>query len=142
MVLDHHTLAIAVRWLHVAAMALALGGALLLTWLAFREPAERVVAVALRYEQAFWLAAGLLVMTGVGNLGAFGVGLPQPGTSWGTTFTAKLVLVAVIVIASVPRTLAVALAGVPPTGVLRSLYAGTALGLGATAGLAVTLAHG
>ena len=142
MVLDHHTLAVAVRWLHIAAMALALGGALLVAWLAFREPAERVVAVALRYEQAFWLAAGVLVMTGVGNLGAFGTGLPQPGTGWGMTFTAKLLLVAVIVVASLPRTLVVALPGVPPTGVMRGLYAGTALGLAMTAGLAVTLAHG
>lgn len=141
MVLDHHTLAIAVRWLHVAAMALALGGALLVAWLAFREPADRVVAVALRYEQAFWLAAGVLVMTGVGNLGAFGVGLPQPGTGWGMTFSAKLLLVAVIVVASLPRTLVVALPGVPPTGVMRGLYAGTALGLVAVTGLAVTLAH-
>ena len=142
MVLDHHTLAVAVRWLHIAAMALALGGALLVAWLAFREPAERVVAVALRYEQAFWLAAGMLVMTGVGNLGAFGTGLPQPGTGWGMTFTAKLLLVAVIIVASLPRTLVVALPGVPPTGVMRGLYAGTSLGLVVVAGLAVTLAHG
>lgn len=142
MMLDHHTLAIAVRWLHVAAMALALGGALLVAWIAFREPADRVIVVALRYEQAFWLAAGVLVMTGIGNLGAFGTGLPQPGTGWGITFTAKLALVAFIIGASLPRTLAVALPGSPGTAALRVLYAGTAAGLAAAAGLAVMMAHG
>jgi len=142
MVLDHHTLAVAVRWLHVAAMAMTLGGALLVAWLAFREPAERVVAVALRYEQTFWLAAGVLVMTGVGNLAAFGTGLPQPGTGWGAVFTTKLLLVAVIIAGSLPRTLAVALPGIPTAAALRTLYAGTALALAAIAGLAVMLAHG
>jgi hypothetical protein len=145
MVLDHHTLAIAIRWLHVAAMAMALGGALLVAWLAFREPADRVVAVAVRYEQAFWLAAGVLVMTGVGNLGAFGTGLPQPGTGWGATFTTKLLLVALVIAGSLPRTLAVALPALPAlpsAATLRALYAGTAVGLAAVAGLAVALAHG
>lgn len=142
MILDHHTIAIAVRWLHVAAMAMALGGALLVAWLAFREPADRVVAVALRYEQAFWLAAGVLVLTGVGNLGAFGTGLPQPGTGWAATFMWKLVLVAAIVLGSLPRTIAVALSGVPVAAALRWMYAGTAAGLVAIAGLAVLLAHG
>ena len=142
MALDHHALAIAIRWLHVAAMAMAFGGALLVAWLAFREPADRVVAVAVRYEQAFWLAAGVLVMTGVGNLGAFGTDLPLPGTGWGATFTMKLFLVAFVVVGSLPRTLAVALPGVPRAATLRAFYAGTALGLAAIAGLAVALAHG
>ncbi|HEY8655134.1 MAG TPA: hypothetical protein VIN34_00165 [Candidatus Limnocylindria bacterium] len=142
MVLDHHLIAIAVRWLHVAAMAMALGGALLVAWLAFREPADRVVGVALRYEQAFWLAAGVLVMTGVGNLGAFGPDLPQPATGWGATFIWKLLLVAAIVVGSLPRTLAVALPGIPVAAALRWMYAGTAAGLVMIAGLAVLLAHG
>lgn len=142
MVLDHQAMAIAVRWLHVAAMALALGGAFLVAWLAFREPADRVVTVALRYEQVFWLAAGILVMTGVGNLGAFGTGLPLPGTGWGAMFTTKLILVAVIIAGSLPRTLLVALPGTPGTRTLRTLYSGTAIGLVTTAGLAVMLAHG
>lgn len=142
MVLDHQAMAIAVRWLHVAAMAMALGGALLVAWLAFREPADRVVTVAVRYEQVFWLAAGVLVMTGVGNLGAFGSGLPLPATSWGATFTTKLILVAVIIVGSLPRTLVVALPGTPGIQALRTVYSGTAFGLVGVAGLAVMLAHG
>jgi len=142
MVLDHQAMAIAVRWLHVAAMAMALGGALLVAWLAFRESADRVVIVALRYEQVFWLAAGTLVMTGVGNLGAFGSGLPLPGTGWGSTFMTKLILVAVIVAGSLPRTLVVALAGTPRIRTLRTAYSGTAVGLVTIAGLAIMLAHG
>lgn len=142
MAFDHQATAIAVRWLHVAAMALASGGTLLVAWLSFREPADRVVTVALRYEQVFWLAAGTLVMTGVGNLGAFGTGLPLPGTGWGSTFTSKLILVAVILVASLPRTLVVALPGTPRIQVLRTIYSGTAVGLVAVAGLAVMLAHG
>lgn len=142
MAIDHQAMAIAVRWLHVAAMALALGGTLLVAWLSFREPAERVVTVAARYEQVFWLAAGTLVMTGVGNLGAFGTGLPLPGTGWGSTFTTKLILVAVIVALSLPRTLVVALPGTPGIQALRTIYTGTAVGLVGAAGLAVMLAHG
>jgi len=142
MVLDHQAIAIAVRWLHVAAMALALGGAFLVAWLAFRESADRVVTVALRYEQVFWLAAGTLVMTGVGNLGAFGTGLPLPGTGWGATFTTKLILVAAIVALSLPRTLVVTMPGTPGSQTLRTIYSVTAAGLVGVAGLAVMLAHG
>lgn len=143
--MDHQLLALAVRWLHVAAMATAFGGALLVTWLAWRAPADRVVDIAVRYEQLFWAAAGVLVMTGVGNLGAFGAGLPEPGTGWGRTFSAKLVLVALLVVISLPRSLAVLrLAAHPSTGgaTLRNLYAVSAAMLAAIVALAEGLAHG
>ena len=64
---------------------------------------------ALRYEQVFWAAAGVLVMTGIGNLGAFGVSLLEPSTAWGTTLVAKLWLVAALIVMSLPRSLIVAL---------------------------------
>src|SRR6266536_2421480 len=105
--MDHQSLAVAVRWLHVIAMAAAAGGALLVTWLAWRGPAERIADVALRYEQLFWAAAGVLVMTGVGNLGGFGPALPAPDSRWGTTFITKLLFVGLLVAMSLPRSLAV-----------------------------------
>ena len=68
-----HALSLFVRWAHVAGMAAILGGALLVWWLGVRrDRAEVVVGVAERYEWIFWAAIGLQVMTGVGNLGAFG----------------------------------------------------------------------
>lgn len=143
--MDHATLALAIRWLHVAAMATALGGAALLTWLAWREPAERVVPIALRYEQLFWAAAGVLVLSGVGNLGAFGLALPAPPTDWGRTFVTKLGLVAVLIGCSLPRSLAVlavAAGGAPRPATLRALYAGTLALLAIVAAFAVRLAHG
>ncbi|MDP9320042.1 MAG: hypothetical protein M3P16_02970 [Chloroflexota bacterium] len=47
--MDHQSLALAVRWLHVAAMATAFGGAILVTWLTWRGPADRIADIAIRY---------------------------------------------------------------------------------------------
>jgi hypothetical protein len=143
--MDHAALALAIRWLHVVAMAVALGGAALLAWLSWREPAARVVPLALRYEQLFWAAAGILVLSGVGNLGAFGVALPAPGTDWGRTFVTKLGLVALLAALSLPRSLAVLrLAGQAGArdGTLRLLYGGTLALLAVIVGLAERLAPG
>ena len=142
--MDHQQLVLAVRYLHVAAMATAFGGALLITWLAWRLPASRIVDVALRYEQLFWLAIGVLVMTGVGNLGAFGDGLPAPASGWGRTFIAKLVLIAALLIVSLPRSLAVArMAATSASGAgVRSIYAATSGLLAGIVALALELAHG
>ena len=142
--MDHQQLALAVRYLHVAAMAAAFGGALLVTWLAWRLPADRVADVAVRYEQVFWLAVGVLVMTGVGNLGAFGVALPDPATGWGRAFVAKLTLIALLLIVSLPRSLAVLrVATVPAAGArLRSIYTATSGLLAGIVALALELAHG
>jgi hypothetical protein len=142
--MDHQSLALAVRYVHVAAMAAVFGGALLVAWLAWRLPADRVSDVALRYEQVFWLAMGVLVMTGVGNLGAFGIALPAPGTGWGRTFIAKLALIALLLLVSLPRSLAVLRAGsIPAAGArLRSIYTTTAGVLAGIVALALGLAHG
>src|SRR5258706_13809363 len=90
-------------------MAAILGGALLVSWLAVGDPDERfVVRVAARYEQVFWGGIGILVMTGIGNLYAFGLAPPSPATPWGGTFMAKLWSVGALVALSLPRSLAVA----------------------------------
>lgn len=142
--MDHQQLALAIRYVHVAAMAAAFGGAVLVTWLAWRVPAERIADVAIRYEQLFWLALGALLMTGVGNLGALGPALPAPGTGWGRTFIAKLLLIALLVIVSLPRSLAVLRAATVPAARprLRAVYTSTTGMLAAIVALALILAHG
>jgi putative copper export protein len=129
-------------------MAAILGGALLVWWLGVRRDradASVVVGVAERYEWIFWAAIGLQVMTGVGNLGAFGDALPSPSSAWGTKLIVKLVAVLALAVLSVPRTLAVvAMAGdkQPRPGLLSALYGGTAAVVVGIVGLAVWLAHG
>ena len=68
--LDPNALHVAIRWLHVAAMATAFGGAITVLALSARpgvDSATAVIAVAARYEWLFWGAAGVLAMTGIGN---------------------------------------------------------------------------
>ena len=93
MELDPHAVHVAIRWLHVAAMATAFGGAITVLALSTRpgvDSATAVVSVAIRYEWLFWAAAGVLAMTGIGNLAAFGAALLGPATDWGTTLLVKL----------------------------------------------------
>lgn len=146
--IDPDALHLAVRWAHVAAMATALGGALLVAAAVFSRRDERgSLVVALAYERLFWGAAGVLVMTGVGNLGAFGPTLPEPRTEWGSAFTVKLVAVALLVAISLPRTLAIlrleraASEGLGVATALRAVYAGTAVLLGTIVLIAEVLAH-
>jgi hypothetical protein len=143
-----HALSLFVRWAHVAGMAAILGGALLVWWLGVRRnraSSAVVLEVAERYEWIFWAAIGLQVMTGVGNLGAFGQALPPSASGWGMKLIVKLVAVLALAVLSVPRTLAVvAMAGDagPRPGLLSALYGGTAAYVVGIAGLAVWLAHG
>jgi len=129
-------------------MAAILGGALLVWWLGVRRDGAEgrtVVDVAERYEWIFWAAIGVQVMTGVGNLGAFGDALPPSDSAWGTKLIVKLVAVLALAILSVPRTIAVvAMAGdnAPRPRLLSALYGGTTVMVVAIAGLAVWLAHG
>jgi hypothetical protein len=129
-------------------MAAILGGALLVWWLGVRRDGANpgpVVEVAERYEWIFWAAVGVQVMTGLGNLGAFGEDLPPSASGWGTKLIVKLVAVLALAILSVPRTLAVvAMAGdkTRRPGLLSALYGGTTAMVVAIAGLAVWLAHG
>ena len=143
-----HPLSLVVRWAHVAGMAAILGGALLVWWLTARRSRVEdgiVVHVAERYEWIFWGAIGLQVMTGVGNLGAFGDALPAAGSAWGTKLLVKLLAVLALAVLSVPRTLVVAVMAThrrPLPRVLPALYAGTTAYVVGILGLAVWLAHG
>jgi len=152
MELDPHVLHVAIRWLHVAAMATAFGGATTVLALSTRPGVDSggaVVSVALRYEWLFWAAAGVLAMTGIGNLAAFGAGLLGPATNWGATLVLKLGSVLALVVLSLPRTLAVArisaLSGPSASGsirTIRNLYGATTGAFAVILALAVWLAHG
>jgi hypothetical protein len=149
--LDPHVLHVAIRWVHVAAMATAFGGAVTVLALSTRpgvDSARAVMGVAVRYEWMFWAAAGVLAMTGIGNLAAFGAALLGPATDWGTTLVLKLGAVLALVILSLPRTFAVARmsasTGATPanTIALRNLYGATTTAFATILALAVWLAHG
>src|SRR5438105_6318582 len=152
MELDPHLLHVAIRWVHVAAMATAFGGAVSVLALAIRPgslAAGAVIGVALRYVWLFWAAAGVLAMTGIGNLAAFGADLSGPTTPWGASLLLKLGSVLALMILSLPRTLAVARtsrsAGAVASGVvvrLRNLYGTTTGAFAVILGLAIWLAHG
>lgn len=143
---------LAVRWLHVSAAMLIAGGAVLVAALLYgRQPqprrhADLMLLVADRYERVFWAAFGVLVVTGVGNLGAFGGGLPQPDSEWGRALTLKLIAVLVVAAASAARTLLVAglheAGDVRALAVLRASYTATSVLVLGVVGLAEVLAHG
>ncbi|WP_232820454.1 CopD family protein [Halorussus litoreus] len=147
---------LSVRILHLVAMAVAVGGAAL-TWGLFRRSgdtaassieADAAVDLAAGYERLFWLAMGVLVMTGVGNLGSLAPFVPQADTEWGVVFTIKLFAVMAVLVLSVVRTLVVQqcnrAATIPESGrrTLRLSYAATALALAGIVALAGVLAHG
>ena len=151
--IDLHLL---IRYLHIIAMALMLGGALLLWWLSVHvsttdgDTQQRLMLYgARRYELLFWLALGVIVMTGVGNLGASGAALPSPQSAWGAKFISKIGLVLLFTLLSLMRTLLVARLGTASAEVLpvrpagfHYVYGGTTLFLLAILFLAVSLAHG
>jgi hypothetical protein len=87
----------AVRYVHVAAVALLAGGALLLALSCFFPRAvnapETAWAAASAYEWTFWALIGIVAVTGISNLGLKGEGLLDPATSWGRALTTKLVTV-------------------------------------------------
>jgi putative copper export protein len=107
-----------------------------------------VLGVAVRYEWLFWAAAGVLAMTGIGNLASFGAALLGPATNWGTTLLLKLGSVLALVVLSLPRTLAVARisassdATTASVVTVRNLYGATAGAFAVILALAVWLAHG
>ncbi|MFC7046640.1 CopD family protein [Halobacteriaceae archaeon GCM10025711] len=138
--------ALVVRWGHVLGMAVAVGGATLAWWL-LRGPLDGAAAgrVAEAYEWLFWGALGLLVMTGVGNLGALAPAVPGPDTRWGVVLAGKLLLVVGFLVGSLVRTLVVRRADPSASrhvAVMRRGYAVTALVLVGVLALAEVLAHG
>lgn len=142
---------LATRFVHVLGMALLLGGSAAL-WGALRWYArpKRAFALAVRYEWLFWGVVAVLVVTGFGNVGAFGRGLPGPNSAWGRTFTVKLLGVAGLLAGSFVRTVLVErCADLAAPGVRRAALVRLRVGYGATAwylvgllALAEVLAHG
>src|SRR5882672_616080 len=105
-------------------MATAFGGAITVLALSARpgpDSANAVLNVAIRYEWMFWAAAGVLAMTGIGNLAAFGAALLGPATTWGATLVLKLGSVLTLVVLSLPRTLAVVRMSSPGGNALASV---------------------
>jgi putative copper export protein len=133
----------------VAAGTLLIGGAALLglavdTSEPPRQPSFWTL-LAYRYEWVFWGSAGVIVASGVGNLGAFGAALPGLETKWGHVLAIKIALVLALLAGSVVRTLTVVrvrAAGIRPSPWLPRMYLTTAaLGV-VIVGLAEELAHG
>ena len=135
-----------VRWLHLLAATVAVGGSVL-TWAllrAGRPDLDGALFVARGYEWLFWAAVGTLVATGIGNVGAFAPTLP--GGRWRTTLDLKLGLVVVVLVGSALRAILLArLRNRPaPTAgrLLQVSYGLTAAGLVVLLSLAAVLAHG
>jgi putative copper export protein len=149
-------MAFIVRLIHVTSASLLFGGALLifiLLKLSKRKPGEpgwAVVQDVMRiYEWAAWVSLGLIVATGIGNLGHYGDALPGPRTEWGQTLTVKLGLVLIFLVVSAVRTLTVLIGAgetiaTAPSRVLntlRNLYGATAVFVAGIVALAISLAH-
>ena len=93
-----------VRTAHVLGMVALVGGSAG-AWYALRATPRALVPALSRFECVFWGAMGVMLVTGVGNLGALGA--PGPGTGWGALLTVKLSVVLCVVVGSMLRTLAV-----------------------------------
>jgi len=136
---------LAIRTLHVLAVATLFGGAVV-AWGGYWTAALDDVTPARQYEWLFWAAFGVLVLTGVGNLGALGP--PGPTTDWGRALLGKLLAVGGFVTASAVRTLLVVRAAdatAPTDAVRRTLsraYGLTAAALALVVVFAEVLAHG
>ena len=97
----------AVRYVHLASVALLIGGAfttfaLCATTGALAE-SRAALAIAVLYERLFWLVAGVTVATGISNLGLKGQGLLGPETTWGAALTLKLATVLFLLALSLVR---------------------------------------
>lgn len=132
---------VVVRTLHVLGMVVLLGGAASL-WHAARTGNGEFVAFAKQYEWAFWGAIGVMVVTGIGNMGTLGA--PGLDTRWGTILGVKLVLVVGLVFGSLVRTLALVQPGGPadPARFCRRAYGATAAILFVLVVLAEVLTYG
>src|SRR5262249_5413343 len=141
-----------IRTLHVASAAWIFGGALLI-WLFTITGRNRtegypsVLGLMRTYEWGFWIAVGVLVLTGIGNLGHFGDALPPPESPWGHKLVIKLSLVLFLLALSALRVASLAVAETQAAmnsralGRLGGLYGATVASLAGVLGLAVSLAH-
>lgn len=141
----HLDLALGIRLLHVIAAAVAVGAPVALALVVRASPEPRVLeALVARAERWQWIALGVLVATGVGNLGALGEAIPDAGSNWGRTLFVKLGFVVALLAVSAVRTFVIAgqsLATVA-TGRLAAWYGITGALGAAILALAVVLAHG
>lgn len=147
---DGHTTHVVVRMIHVLAATVLVASPLsmtLLTASARHAPSSpfAILVLATRIEVAYWLAFGIIVATGVGNLGALGSGLPDPGTTWGLTLTLKLLLVGALALFSAVRAIVVARHSTNPTTLaattLSIWYGTTTTATTLVIALAIWLAH-
>ena len=138
-------------------MAFLFGGSTFL-WSLFRrlkdaqtlEDRQILLQAVEVFERNSWIASGLIVLTGIGNLGVFGAGLPSKNTEWGTMLAIKLVTVLLFILFSLLRTMLILRIRLPiehswPLPLLRlliRLYASTALFLLLIIVQALSLAHG
>jgi hypothetical protein len=144
----------AVRYIHVASVALLTGGAVTLCALCVRPRGHGDTAAAILaapvYEWMFWSIVGITVVTGVSNLGLKGDGLMAPATTWGRALTTKLTAALFLLALSLVRTDFVVRCGAAavPGGsgrtrrVLGSLYGLTVVFLLGALWIGLGLAHG
>ena len=139
----------AVRYAHVAAAAVLIGGALLVAVLSLQSDHDVSIAAAAAYEWIFWIVVGVSVVTGVSNLGLKGDGLLGPDTGWGRALTVKLAGVLILLPLSLARSSFVArsrgagpLRSERPALVIRALHGATAVLLVAVLWIGLGLAHG
>jgi uncharacterized membrane protein len=106
------TLTLPLRTLHVLGVAVLVGAATAL-WYGFRPAAagenadSSLFRLARAYEWAFWAIVAVVIVTGIGNVAAYGRGIPGPTTEWGLVLTAKLVAIVGLLVLSVLRSLLV-----------------------------------
>lgn len=125
-----------VRWTHFVAMGTVLGGAVVVA-VSDRPPATLVR----RYEYLFWVAIGLVVVTGIGNIGQFTPRVPEFGSRWSQLFTLKLFGILGLLVISIIRTglvVRIPKGGVPD----RRWYLLTTIWVAAIVAVAVVMARG
>jgi hypothetical protein len=112
-------------------------------------PQRRLIfELAPAYEWAFWSLAGVMVATGISNLGLKGDGLLGPETTWGTALLVKLIAVLLLVALSLVRTDFMIRCLRMPRGSIRThttlatLYGLTAVALLGAIWIGLGLAHG
>lgn len=135
-VLPVQAAALAVRWIHFIALAAILGGAL-----AVALPDRPSLTLARRYEFLFWVAIGLVVVSGIGNVGRLAPNVPAFESRWGRLFALKLIAVVGLIAVSTVRSGIVARTG-NDGDVDRRWYLLTAGWVAALAAIAVVMARG
>ena len=142
----------AVRYIHVASVALLAGGAFIIFGLSvapLSTPDPRTALhAAYVYEWMFWSLVGITAATGISNLGLKGEGLLGAETSWGSALTVKLIAVVTLLSLSAARTdVVIRSGGANQTTercrpVLGLLYGATVAIVLGTLWLGLGLAHG